>query len=138
MLVRFEPRDKEDITRFVVGEGTRFWELIEERCGSDVSDYLKKRFEDYEEEIDELPSKEELDDYKSCLTDHMAVEQMLSEYVENSTTLNSWYVWSWLRYMSINVAPWNYGFDRPSDKEAEAAIECLTEEKDNFDKRWQQ
>ena len=140
MLVRFEPRDKGQYSTLVEGDSQKFWDMIEERCGRDVADYLNDKINELEETISEAPCQTEFDDIREYLKDHIAVEQYLSDYLDCEEGYSYNYVdditllHSWLRYMYINCKP--FGLDRHDDKTAEAAIKQMDSYRKDYDKRW--
>lgn len=146
MLVRFEPRDKGQYSTLVEGDSQKFWDMIEERCGRDVADYLTDKINELEETIEECPTQDELDNMRDYLRDHLAVEEYLYNILDyeigfkysyasvNLDSKISELLYSWLRYMYINCKP--YGLDRHDDKTAEAAIKQMDSYRKDYDKRW--
>lgn len=135
MLVRFEPR-KGEYQQYVVGESSQFWDMIVDRCGPDVKDYLQEVIDDLSMQLEESPSADELEDTQCDLADHIAVEEMLYEYLDGEPKPDLKWVRSWLRYMHINVMPRNYGFNRHDDRTAQAHIDYMDKQRIEYDKGW--
>ena len=140
MLVRFEPRNEGQYSTLVDSGSQEFWDLIKERCGSDVSDYLLHTIAELEDEACEGPSMEEFHDVCEYLKDHLAVEEYLYNFLDDRIVYSDNYTQiiklliSWLRYMYLEYKP--FSLDRHDDKTAEVVVENIDEYRKDCDRRW--